>query len=65
MAAKEKVVCPRCGQLRKSRGLQQHLKMCGVEVVVEPHPLAQRYAKQIAHMRPEQAERFLRKAQGL
>ena len=55
------VMCPHCKQEKEARGFTLHEKACKIK----NDPWRKRYAKDIAHMTPENAEKFLRKAQGL
>jgi len=56
-------ICPHCGEEKDTRGFHIHVKVCKDKMMLEP--LRKQYAHQIASMKPEQADRFLRKAGGL
>jgi len=58
-----KRTCPHCGQEKEARGFDLHVSAC--ELKVKMAKLRKRYAQQLGNMTPEQAERFLRKAQGV
>lgn len=53
-------ICPNCLQEKNTQGFHFHVRACKEE----NDPLRERYALQLANMRPEQAEKFLRKARG-
>jgi len=50
--------CPYCDKEREARGFEWHKRACILKL------LKKRHANQLATMTSEQAERFLRKAQG-
>ena len=54
---KERELCPKCGEMRNKRGLNLHLKSCGV--IVEEV----KYPKQAAILSPEAYAMYVRKAE--
>lgn len=56
---KEQELCPKCGKMRNKRGLNLHLKSCGVIVEVEKV----KFPKQKAMLSPEEYDRYVRKAE--
>ena len=53
-------ICPYCQEERQARGFHFHEIACRAKRKL--NPIKERYAIEIENMRPEQAEKFLRKA---